>query len=216
MAMSLVLYYSPGACSMAAHIALLEAGAVVERRPISIHLGETQSPAYLRINPHGRVPALVVDGQTTLVETCAILLYIARRFPAAQLLPEDPLREAQCMSTLAWLASSVHPAFAHVVKPARFSRQPEAHDGIQTVAMETYWAALQEIDALIGAGGPWVQGGQFTVCDAHALPFWGFGRRVRLPMDTLTHYTAWKDRMIRRPAVLAALQAEDSRLLQVR
>lgn len=213
--MSLVLYYSPGACSMAAHIALQEVGADYERRPISIHHGETQSPAYLRVNPRGRVPALVVDDQATLVETCAILLYLARRFPAAGLLPEDPLSQAQCMSTLAWLASTVHPAFAHVVKPARFSRQSEAHNGIQDVGMEAYWAALQEIDARLATGGPWVQGEQFTVCDAHALPFWGFGRRVRFPMDSLTHYTAWKDRMIRRPAVRAVLQAEDSRLLQV-
>lgn len=214
--MSLVLYYSPGACSMAAHIALEEAGAAYERRPVSINDGETQSAAYLQVNPRGRVPALVVDGQTTLVETCAILLYIARRFPHAQLLPEDPLREAQCMSTLAWLASTVHPTFAHIVKPARFSRERDAHDGIQEVGMESYWAALQEIDALIGAGGPWLQGAQFTVCDAHALPFWGFGRRMRMAMETLTHFTAWKERLIRRPAVLAVLQAEDSRLLQAR
>jgi glutathione S-transferase len=214
--MSLTLYYSPGACSMAAHIALQEAGAAYERRLVSINDGQTHSAAYLRVNPRGRVPALVVDGQTTLVETCAILLYIARRFPAVRLLPDDTLREAQCMSTLAWLASTVHPTFAHIVKPARFSHQPEALDGIKNVAMETYWAAMQEVDALIGAAGPWVFGEQFTVCDAHALPFWGFGRRMRLPMETLTQYTAWKDRMVRRPAVLAVLQAEDSRLLQVR
>lgn len=214
--MSLVLHYSPGACSMAAHIALQEAGAVYERRLVSINDGQTQSAAYLQINPRGRVPALVVDGQTTLVETCAILSYIARRYPAARLLPDDPLQEASCLAFLAWMASTVHPAFAHVVKPARFSRERLALDGIQEMGTETYWAALQEIDALIGAGGPWVRGEQFTVCDAHALPFWGFGRRVRMPMDTLTHYTAWKDRMIRRPAVLAVLQAEDSRLLQAR
>lgn len=214
--MSLTLYYSPGACSMAAHIALEEAGAAYERRPISINEGQTQSAAYLKVNPRGRVPALVVDGQTTLVETCAILLYIARRFPAARLLPDDSLREAQCLSTLAWLAGTVHPTFAHVVKPARFSREPGAYEGIQAAGMESYWSAMQELDALIGAGGPWLQGEGFTVCDAHALPFWGFGRRVRLPMETLVHYTAWKDRMIHRPAVHAVLQAEDSRLLRGR
>lgn len=213
--MSLTLYYSPGACSLAAHIALQEAGAEYGRRAVSINEGEAQSLAYLQVNPRGRVPALVVDGQAPLVETCAILLYIARRFPAARLLPEDPLGEAQCLSILAWLASAVHPTYAHVVKPARFSHQPEALDGIKDAGMQAYWAAMQEIDALIGVG-PWICGEQFTACDAHALPFWGFGRRVRLPMETLTHYTAWKDRMLRRPAVLAVLQAEDSRLLQVK
>jgi glutathione S-transferase len=197
---------------MAAHIVLQEVGAQYERRLVSINDGQTQSADYLRINSRGRVPALDVDG-VVLVETCAILVYLARRFPAARLLPQDLMREARCMSILAWLASSVHPTYAHVVKPARFSGQPEALDGIKDVGMSTYWAALQEIDALIGAG-PWICGEQYTVCDAHALPFWGFGRRVRMPMDTLKNYTAWKDRMIRRPAVLEVLRVEDSRLLQ--
>jgi glutathione S-transferase len=211
--MALTLYYSPGACSLAAHIALEEAGAAYQRKLVSINEGQTQGAEYLRINPRGRVPALDVDG-TILVETCAILLYIARRWPQAALLPADPLREAQCMSNMAWLASTVHPAFAHVVKASRFTRQPEALDGIREVARETYWAALQDIDARLGAG-PWFCGEQFTVCDAHALPFWGFGRRERMPMDSLKNYTAWKDRIIRRPAVLRVLQAEESRLLRV-
>lgn len=210
--MSLTLYYSPGACSLAAHIALQESGAAYERKLVSINEAQTQAADYLRVNPRGRVPALAVDG-TVLVETCAILLYVARRWPQSQLLPVDPLGEAQCMSTMAWLASAVHPAFAHVVKTARFSRQPEALDGIREVARETYWAALQEIDTRLGMG-PWFAGEQFTVCDAHALPFWGFGRRERMPMDTLKNYTAWKDRMIRRPAVLQVLQVEQSPLLR--
>jgi len=209
---SLTLYYSPGACSMAAHIALQEAGAAYERKLVSINEGKTQSAEYLRVNPRGRVPALDVEGKV-LVETCAILLYIARRYPEAHLLPSDPLREAQCMSTIAWLASTVHPTFAHVVKTARFSRDVEALEGIRDVARETYWAALQEMDSIIGASS-WFCGDQFTVCDAHALPFWGFGRRERMPMESLKNFTGWKDRMIQRPAVLQVLQVEESRMLR--
>ena len=131
--MSLVLYYSPGACSMAAHIVLQEAGAQYERRLVSINDRQTQSANYLRVNSRGRVPALEAEGQV-LVETCAILLYLARRFPQACLLPRDPMREAYCVSILAWLASTAHPAFAHVVKPGRFSRLAEGLDGIKDVA----------------------------------------------------------------------------------
>lgn len=212
--MALTLYYSPGACSLAAHIALQEAGADYTRQMVSINEGQTQGEAYLRVNPRGRVPALDVDGQV-LVETCAILLYVARTFPAARLLPQEPLAEAQCMATLAWLASTVHPSYAHVAKPARYTPQPQAHAAIRSAGLAAYWGALQDIDALIGQG-PWLHGGRFTVCDAHALPFWGFGRRERMPMDALVHYTAWKDRMLERPAVRAVLQAEDSRLLRMR
>ncbi len=119
------------------------------------------------------------------------------------------------MSTLAWLASAVHPAYAHVARPSRFTPHEDAHAGIRAAGLATYWRSLQEVDALIG-DKPWVCGDQFSVCDAHALPFWGFGRRERMPMDTLVNYTAWKDRMLQRPAVRSVLQAEDSRLLKVR
>lgn len=212
--MSLTLYYSPGACSMAAHIALEEAGAMYGRKLVSVHEGQTQGAEYLRINPRARVPALEVDGQV-LVETCAILSYIANRFPQANLMPQDPLAQAQCLSKMAWFASHVHTAFAHVAKPSRFSNRAEALDSIKDTGAQTYWAALQEIDAMLGAH-TWMCGEQFTVCDAHALPFWGFGRRVRMPMEDLKNYTAWKDRMVARPAVRAVLEIEESRLLPQR
>lgn len=209
--MALKLYFSPGACSLAAHIALEEAGADYETELIAVHRGETQSARYLKVNARGRVPALDVDGEV-LTETCAILFYIARLFPTANLLPASPIQQARCLSNMAWIAGTVHPAFAHIMKPERFVDDISAHAAIKETATRSYWTFLQEVDAIVAAG-PWYLGHQFTLCDAYALPFWGFGRRIRLPMQDLRHFTAWKNRMLTRPAVLGVLKKEGSRLL---
>src|SRR6516165_3522905 len=89
------LYYAPGACSLAPHIALEEVGAPFELSRIDLTANQQNSPEYLRINPKGRVPALV-DGDWVLAEAPAILRYIAARHPAAALRPWDPREEARC------------------------------------------------------------------------------------------------------------------------
>ena len=87
----IILYFAPGASSMAAHIALHEIGASFERRPVSLARRENRAPEFLALNPECKVPVLLVDG-TPLTEVAAILFYLGRRFPAAGLLPAgDPL-----------------------------------------------------------------------------------------------------------------------------
>jgi glutathione S-transferase len=197
---------------MAAHIALEEAGATFSTRMFAVHKGETQSEEYRAINPRARVPALHVDG-ALLTETSAILVYIARLYPEAELLPADPMQEARCLSVMSWLSSTVHATFAHIVRPERFSVAPETHGEIVDTNKATYWSLLQEIDRMISSG-PWLFGPRYTLCDPYALVFWGFGRRMRFPMHELESYTSWKDRMIRRPHVFAALKREESLLLE--
>jgi glutathione S-transferase len=106
----LILYYWPGASSMVPHIVLEEIGTAYQRQLVNLALGEHKSDAYLKINPHGKVPALAVDN-TVLTENVAILTYLARRFPEAHLLPEGAIEEARCLSTMAWFASAVHTTF---------------------------------------------------------------------------------------------------------
>src|SRR5690349_4510715 len=98
------LYYAPGACSMAPHIALEEIGEPFEAIAVSLRAGEHQSAEYLAVNPKGLVPALAVDGERprrVLTEVPAILIHLARRHPEAGLLPDDPWAEARCVE---WLA----------------------------------------------------------------------------------------------------------------
>ena len=105
----LTLYYSPGASSMAAHIALHETGAPFEAHAISLKNKQQREPGYLALNPEGKVPLLLIDGRP-LTEVAGILLYLARRFPEARLIPEDIEGQAQAVSWMSYVASTLHPA----------------------------------------------------------------------------------------------------------
>ena len=95
---------------MAAHIALHETGASFESRPLSFANKEQRRPEYLALNPEGKVPTLLVDGRP-LTEVAAILFYLAKRYPEAQLLPANDLAaEAQAISWMSFIASTIHPA----------------------------------------------------------------------------------------------------------
>lgn len=107
---ALTFYFAPGSSSMAPHIALHEIGAPFESRPVSFAKNESRSPAFLAINPEGQVPTLLIDGRR-LTEVAAILFYLARRFPESALFPaDDPESEAQVVSWMSFVASTVHPA----------------------------------------------------------------------------------------------------------
>ena len=115
------LYYAPGACSMAAHIVLEESGEKYEPIRIDLAKGEQRSEAYLKLNPLGRVPVLRLDDGTALAENTAILPYLGKQFG---LWPSDALGEAKLLSLIGYFAAAVHPAYAHVGRPERYSDDP--------------------------------------------------------------------------------------------
>ena len=195
----LILYYWPGASSVVPHIALEEIGAPYERQLVNLAQGEHKSGAYLKINPHGKVPALAVDGMV-LAENVAILTYLARRFPEAQLLPHSIIEEARCISTMAWFTSTVHPTFAHIIRPERFATDSAAHVNLKDTARENFWDNCKEINRLLG-GEEWIMGAHYTVCDPYAFFLYDLGTRIKLPMHELAAYAAFSTRMLERPAV---------------
>jgi glutathione S-transferase len=107
------LYYAPGTCALATHIALEEAGAPYEAVLVDFRSQSQRSPEYLAVNPKGRVPALVTESGT-LTETPALLCFVAQRFPNAELAPlADPFALAQVQEFNSYLCSTVHVAHAH-------------------------------------------------------------------------------------------------------
>ncbi len=210
------LYFSPGACSLASHILLEECGAAYEAKLVALAKGEQRTEAYRKINPHGKVPALAVDGKV-VTQNVAILPYIAGQFPDADLLPSDPVGLAHCVGLAGWLASAVHVAFSLILHPERPAGGAEigaaALKAISDNARKTYWACMEEIDDRL-SGKQWMMGDQYTFLDPYALVFYGWGRRVEMPMADLKNYTAFKDRMMERPAVRTVLEKEQSPLLE--
>ena len=204
----LTLYYSPGACSMASHIGLEEAGAVYVEKPTLLAKGEHKTEAYLKINPRAKVPALSVDGRI-ITENTAILTYLARQFPQANLLPADLVGEAHCIGAMTWLSTIVHPSYQRYTRPERFAEGEAAQARVKDMGYKSHWASLQEIDSLL-EGKHWMMGKQYTVVDPYALVFYSWGVRGGFPMKELVAYTAWKERMLARPAVMKILESEQN------
>jgi glutathione S-transferase len=208
----LKLYFSPGACSMASHIGLEETGAPYEEQPTLLGKGENRTEAYLKINPKGKVPAVQIDGKV-LTENTAILTYLAKRFPEKKLLPTDLLEEARCISTMTWFSNTVHTAYAHYFKPERYVEGEAAAASVKQAGKKAFFEALKEVDSML-QGKQWIMGDQYTVADAYALVFYGWGVRAELPMTELAAYTAWKERMLKRPTVRKILESEGNVLVK--
>ncbi len=204
----ITLYFCPGACSLASHIALEETAAPYELKLILLPKKQQRTEAYLKINPRGKVPALSVDGNI-LVESTAILNYLARRFPEKRLMPTDPIEEARCIASMCWFSSVVHPSFQHSHRPERFAEGEAAQAAVKEMGRKSFWANLQEIDSMF-KGTDWIMGREYTLVDPYALVFYGWGERAGFPMKELSAYTAWRERMMKRPAVRKSVESEQS------
>src|SRR5262249_27425729 len=144
-----------------------------------------------------------------LTENVAILTFLAKRFPQARLLPSNLIEEARCISMMAWFASTVHPTFAHIIRPQRFASDPNAHIDLKETARASFWDICREINRLVD-GKEWTMGTQYTVCDPYAFHFYDAGSRIQLPMHELAAYTAFSERMLDRPAVCKVRSLEEN------
>jgi len=203
------LYYAPGACSLASHIALEETGTAFETVRLDLVKGEQRAAEYLAVNERGRVPALVEEGWV-LTENTAILRHVARAHPRASLWPEDARGQAQADEWLAWLATNHHIAYAHVRRPERYTTDEEAYPAIGAKGADTCGDLFTMTDVKL-AGGGWALGERYSVVDPYLLLFWTWGRGPALGFDMaerFPHWTAHARAMAARPAVRAVFARE--------
>ncbi len=201
------LYYSPGACSLAAHIILEEIGKPFEARAVPIREGAHLSPEYLAINPRGRVPTLVEDGMT-LTESPAILHYLAHREPAAGLIDLADVRNlGRVAALLNHFSATVHGAFAQVWRAARFAGSDSAQAEVVQYGRASIHDHFDEIEELASAG-EWLVGDRFSIADPYLLVFYRWGTLIGLDMTQYGGWTEHKNRMIAREAVQRALARE--------
>ena len=205
------LYYSPGACSLAPHIALEETEADYEPTLVKLADGAQRKPEYLAINPKGRVPAVADDG-FVVTENPAVLRYIARKYPSASLWPDDPREEARCVEWLGWCASTIHVAYAHIRRPERYATSDTAKADVVEKGRETcrdVWAQVEKRFA--ASASDWAAGDRYSVADPYIFTFWTWGRGPALGFDMARDFPAWTahaKRMGERPAVRRALARE--------
>lgn len=203
----LTLFYAPGACSMAPHIVLEEGGETYTPKKMDLSKGEQRTADYLKIHPLGRVPALLLDDGSPLTENTAILPFLGKRFG---LWPTDPVKEARALSVIGFFAATVHPANGHIGRTERYTDEKAAFPGIQAKARQSYAEYMKQIDAMY-AGREWLAD-QYSVLDPYAFIFYFWHHRRGEPVAELKHYSAMKDRMLKRPAVQRVMQDEGVKL----
>ena len=160
------LYYFPRTCALASHIALEQSGAPYEAVRVDFKANEQRSPEYLRVNPKGRVPALVTP-RGVLTENPAILQFVAQSHPEARLAPlDDPFALATMNAFTSYLCATVHVAHAHGGRAYRWADDPAAQAAMKAKVTQNMGDCfdLIERDCL---AGPWVLGERYSVADPY-------------------------------------------------
>lgn len=200
------LFYAPGSCSLASHIALEEAGATYQAVKVDLRQSEQRKPEYLAINPKGRIPALVTD-RGVLTETPAILAYVAQAHPQAGLLPTDPWELAQAQAFNSYLASTVHVAHAHRMRGSRWADEESSFEDMRRKVPQTMAECFGLIETEL-LTGPWVLGERFSVCDGYLFTLAGWLEGDGVDPARFPRVHAHRERVRARPAVSKVLAEE--------
>lgn len=200
------LFFSPGACSQASHIALREAGLPFELKRLKFAQGQQRSDEYLKVNPKGRVPALVTP-EGTITETPAILFYIAQMAPEKKLAPLDnPFELARLQAFNSFISSTVHVAHAHGPRGSRWASEPTSLEDMRRKVPETMREGFRLIEQDLN--GEFVMGDTFTIADPYLYVMSSWLKGDGVEIDEFPRVKAHFERMGARESVREALAAE--------
>ncbi|BCT91438.1 glutathione S-transferase GST-4.5 [Lysobacter helvus] len=198
------LYYSPGTCALADHIALEWIGKPFQATRLSKE--DRQTPEYLAINPAGAVPALDVDGWI-LTQNVAILNYLADTHPDAQLGGDGtPKGRAEVNRWLSFANSDVHPLFKVFFGSANFLEDPKLIEKAQDNARQSLRTLFERADKQL-AGKQWIAGTR-SIADPYLFVVLRWARAVKVDLSGLDHLHAFFEHMRKDPGVQKALEEE--------
>jgi len=200
----LKLYYAPGTCALAAHIALAETGTDYEGIALDFFSKEQLTPEFLKLNSKARVPVLVTD-EGVLTETPAILAYIAQSYPDAQLASLDnPFEFARIQAFNNFLSSTVHVAHAHKLRGSRWADEPSSLEDMFRKVPENMSHLMKTLEDTMFVG-PWVMGDSYTICDPYLYTIARWLKNDRVDVANFPKIEAHMKRMEARPAVQSIL-----------
>lgn len=204
----ITLFTSPRACSGACHIALEESGLDYRIEVVKIREGRHREPAYLAVNPWGKIPALRV-GSEVLTEAHAILSFIGDRSANGLMPGDDAMARARAHEWMNFLAATVHIAFRPLFKPEYLVDDPALHPKLLEVGIPNLQKTLAEVERRL-AGRTWALGDAFSVVDPYLLVFWIWSQRddVAPHVAAMPNWRAHAGRMFARPATWRCLQRE--------
>jgi len=205
----LTLYFAPHTISLATHILLEEVGARYSTVRIDFKSTEQRSPEYLKINPKGRMPALVTD-RGILTETPAMLVYVAQAFRRPELaLMDDPFAFAEVQAVNSYLGSHLHVAHAHRMRGYRWVDADDAHSiaAMQRKVPQSVGESFAMIEREM-LKGPWVMGERFTICDPYLFTLAQWLEADGVDPKTIPKVMEHRQRMSERATVKKAIAAE--------
>jgi glutathione S-transferase len=196
------LYYSPGACSLSPHIALLEAGLPYDLVKVDLKAKKLENgDDYLAVNPKGQVPALGLDSGELVTEGPVIVQYIADAAAAKSLAPangSDARRKLQ--EWLTFINGELHKNFSPLF-------QPVFDDEVKGFFKTRLTGKFKYIDGAL-ASSDYLQGKDFSVADGYLFVMLKWADRVGLDLSSFKNLMAYKDRVAARPKVMEALEKE--------
>lgn len=196
------LYYSPGACSLAAHIVAREAGLSFDLAKVDLRSKKVDGDGdFTEVNPKGYVPALALDDGQLLTEANVVCQFLADQNPAAKLAPAPGSFERyRLIELLAYISTEIHKTYSPMFKP-------DATDAVRAAAtalLERRYALLEERLA----SQPFLLGEDFSVADAYLFVVTSWARFLKVDLSNFPKLLAFQARVAERPAVQAALKAE--------
>ena len=197
------LYYKPGACPLASHIALLEVGAAFELIEVDTDAGLTKSGQdYNKINPKGYVPALELDSGEVLTEGASILQYIADQYPQSDLAPvSGTIERARLHEHLNYTSSELHKAFNPF-----FSGIASDEDKVKAGANVA--SKFDYLNAVFADGRAYLLGDTFSVADAYMFAVSNWSGFVGIDLKKWPNVAAFVERVANRPTTQSAMKAE--------
>ena len=196
------LYYSPGACSLSPHIALLEAGLPYELVKVDLRAKKLENgDDYLKVNPKGQVPALALDSGELVTEGPVIVQMIADKASAKNLAPaRDSAERYKLQEWLNFITGELHKNFGPMFSPV-------LSDDAKAFFKDRVMGKFKYLDGVL-AGHDYLMGKQFTVADGYLFTMLCWADRMKFDLSGLPNLLAYKARVAARPMVQEALSKE--------
>jgi glutathione S-transferase len=196
------LYYSPGACSLSPHIALLEAGLPYDLVKVDLRAKKIENgDDYLKVNPKGQVPALVMDNGELLTEGPVIVQIIADKAAGKNLAPSrDSTERYKLQEWLNYITGELHKNFGPMFSPL-------LGDDAKAFFKDRVMGKFKYVESVI-AGRDYLMGKQFTVADGYLFTMLTWADRLKFDLSAMPNLLAYKARVAARPKVQEALTKE--------
>lgn len=201
------LYHYPANASLAPHILLEEVGCDFELVLVDRKQEGQKRAEYLRLNPNGRIPALV-SGELVLFESAAICLYIADLYPEARLAPPPrTAARAHFYKWLMFLTNTVQPAYMAFRYPEQYTTEPSQHDGVRDAAVAQATRAFRVLEDALSQG-PFLLGADYSAVDAYLYMLVWWAQRYPEPPSQLPNVRRCVCHVAARPATRRACEVE--------